>query len=79
MSHLGLWRLGGFIVPILFGALMDLTGIRSSVFMLLHGVVWVSLLWMLYRTEVRGAEIIGSKTKAFRLRGRPPQSNQGKP
>ncbi len=44
--------LGGFLMPILFGALVDLTGIRSSAFMLMFGVVWVSLMWM-YWTEVR--------------------------
>ncbi len=44
--------LGGFVLPIMFGALLDLTGIRSSAFMLLYGVVWVSLIWM-YFTEVR--------------------------
>ena len=44
--------MGGFILPIVFGALVDLTGIRSSAFMMLFGVVWVSLMWM-YFTEVR--------------------------
>lgn len=44
--------LGGFLMPIMFGALVDLTGIRSSAFMLMFGVVWVSLMWM-YFTEVR--------------------------
>ncbi|MBS3935864.1 MAG: NarK/NasA family nitrate transporter [Sulfuritalea sp.] len=44
--------LGGFLLPIMFGALTDLTGIRSSAFMLMYGVVWVSLIWM-YTTEVR--------------------------
>jgi NNP family nitrate/nitrite transporter-like MFS transporter len=50
--------LGGFILPIMFGALVDLTGVRSSAFMLMFGVVWVSLMWM-YFTEVRpmGAEL----------------------
>ncbi|MCV4600502.1 hypothetical protein OFC63_31235, partial [Escherichia coli] len=28
--------LGGFILPIMFGALLDITGIRSSAFMLLY-------------------------------------------
>jgi len=51
--------LGGFILPILFGALMDLTGIRSSAFMLMYGIVWVSLIWM-YWTEVRRGELMGS-------------------
>ena len=50
--------LGGFILPILFGVLMDLTGIRSSAFMLMYGVVWVSLIWM-YWTEVRKTEVMG--------------------
>lgn len=51
--------LGGFILPILFGMLMDWTGIRSSAFMLMYGVVWVSLIWM-YFTEVRRTEVMGS-------------------
>ncbi|WP_088706393.1 MFS transporter [Noviherbaspirillum denitrificans] len=38
--------LGGFILPIMFGALVDLTGVRSSAFMLLYGTVCVSLVWM---------------------------------
>ena len=38
--------LGGFILPIMFGAIVDLTGIRSSSFMLLYGTVCVSLIWM---------------------------------
>ena len=49
--------LGGFVLPIMFGALQDITGIRSSAFMLLYGVVWVSLIWM-YRTEVRQADFM---------------------
>ncbi|GGC06429.1 nitrite extrusion protein [Pseudoduganella buxea] len=38
--------LGGFVLPIMFGALLDLTGVRSSAFMLLYGTVCVSLVWM---------------------------------
>ena len=49
--------LGGFILPIMFGALLDFTGIRSSAFMLLYGVVWVSLIWM-YFTEVRRTNVM---------------------
>ncbi len=52
--------MGGFILPILFGALMDLTGVRSSAFMLMYGVVWVSLIWM-YWTEVRKADYMGGQ------------------
>ena len=60
--------LGGFVLPIMFGALMDLTGIRSSAFMLMYGVVWVSLIWM-YWTEVRRAELMGTNAQAFSLNG----------
>jgi NNP family nitrate/nitrite transporter-like MFS transporter len=49
--------MGGFLLPIMFGALMDLTGLRSSAFMLMYGVVWVSLIWM-YWTEVRAKEYL---------------------
>ncbi len=58
--------LGGFVLPILFGALMDLTGIRSSAFMLMYGVVWVSLVWM-YWTEVRRGELMGKNAVLFQL------------
>lgn len=38
--------MGGFLLPIMFGALEDWTGIRSTSFMLLYGTVCVSLIWM---------------------------------
>jgi NNP family nitrate/nitrite transporter-like MFS transporter len=44
--------LGGFLMPIIFGVLLDLTGVRTSAFMLMFGIIWVSLIWM-YWTEVR--------------------------
>jgi NNP family nitrate/nitrite transporter-like MFS transporter len=43
--------MGGFLLPIMFGALVDITGVRSSIFMLLFGVTFVSLIWM-YWTEI---------------------------
>lgn len=43
--------MGGFLLPILFGMLVDLTGINSVIFMLLWGVTLVSLVWM-YWTEI---------------------------
>jgi MFS transporter, NNP family, nitrate/nitrite transporter len=46
--------LGGFLLPIMFGALVDYTGVRSSIFMLLFGVTTVSLIWMWW-TERRPA------------------------
>ncbi len=50
--------LGGFILPIMFGALLDLTGVRSTAFMLMYGVVFVSLIWM-YHTEVATRDVVG--------------------
>jgi NNP family nitrate/nitrite transporter-like MFS transporter len=58
--------LGGFVLPIMFGALMDFTGIRSSAFMLMYGVVWVSLIWM-YWTEVRRSRLMGREATPFSL------------
>jgi len=55
--------LGGFVLPIMFGLLLDFTGIRSSAFMLMYGVVWVSLIWM-YWTEVRHTEVMGVHSPA---------------
>ena len=46
----------------------DLTGIRSSAFMLMYGVVWVSLIWM-YWTEVRRSELMGRNAREFALNG----------
>jgi MFS transporter, NNP family, nitrate/nitrite transporter len=54
--------LGGFILPIMFGALVDLTAVRSSAFMLLFGIVWVSLMWM-YFTEVRPLDVARQKLR----------------
>ena len=62
--------MGGFILPILFGALMDLTGVRSSAFMLMYGVVWVSLIWM-YWTEVRRTPVMGGGAPASPLASAP--------
>jgi len=50
---------GGFLLPLMFGAMADLLQIRSSCFMLLYGVVWVSLIVM-YVAEVRKVEISGA-------------------
>jgi NNP family nitrate/nitrite transporter-like MFS transporter len=52
--------MGGFLLPIMFGALVDLTGVRSSCFMLMYGIVWVSLIWM-YWTEVRSLDLMGKR------------------
>jgi NNP family nitrate/nitrite transporter-like MFS transporter len=51
--------LGSFLLPILFGALLDVLGINSSRFMLLYGIVWVSLI-LIYITEVRRSPPLGA-------------------
>jgi NNP family nitrate/nitrite transporter-like MFS transporter len=38
--------LGGFVLPIAFGVLNDLTGVWTSCFALLFGIVLVALVWM---------------------------------
>ena len=49
---------GGFLLPIIFGAILDMFGVNSSCFMLLYGIVWVSLT-LNYLTEVRRAPVMG--------------------
>lgn len=39
--------LGGFVLPIVFGALVDITGVRSSAFMFLFAMTCVSIVLML--------------------------------
>jgi NNP family nitrate/nitrite transporter-like MFS transporter len=56
--------LGGFLLPIMFGVLVDFTGVNSSIFMLMWGITLVSLIWM-YWTEIvpqrtRGAAAQGA-------------------
>lgn len=50
--------LGGFLLPIMFGGLLDWLGFNSSIFMLLYGIVAVSLM-LSYMTEVRRAPVMG--------------------
>ncbi|QNI02931.1 NarK/NasA family nitrate transporter [Halomonas sp. SH5A2] len=38
--------LGGFLLPIMFGALVDLTGVATTVWMLCFSVTLVSIIWM---------------------------------
>ena len=66
--------MGGFVLPIMFGALQDFTGIRSSAFMLLYAIVWVSLIWM-YWTEVRRTEVMGLRSPASPLAAHAPATS----
>jgi NNP family nitrate/nitrite transporter-like MFS transporter len=52
--------LGGFLLPIMFGAVLDWLRINSSCFMLLYGIVAVSLV-LNYITEVRRLPVMGEK------------------
>ncbi len=56
--------LGGFLLPILFGVLLDRTGLNSSCFMLLYGITWVSLI-LIYITKVRRIPVMrGSRLRS---------------
>jgi NNP family nitrate/nitrite transporter-like MFS transporter len=54
--------LGGFLLPIIFGTVLDWLGISSSCFMFLYGVVWVSLI-LNYITEVKRLPVMGETVK----------------
>ncbi len=57
--------LAGFLLPVIWGAILDLLRIRSSCFMLLYGVVWVSLI-LIYFTEVRRYDLVERSGAAAR-------------
>ncbi len=57
--------LGGFLLPIMFGAILDWIGVNSSCFMLLYGIVAVSLM-LNYVTEVRRAPVMGEDVSSGR-------------
>jgi NNP family nitrate/nitrite transporter-like MFS transporter len=57
--------LGGFLLPIMFGAILDRLGVNSSCFMLLYGIMWVSLT-LNYLTEVRRAPVMGEPTEEIK-------------
>ncbi len=56
--------LGGFLLPIMFGALVDITGVNSSIFMLLWGITLVSLVWMYWTEIVPARRANGNRAKA---------------
>jgi NNP family nitrate/nitrite transporter-like MFS transporter len=63
--------LGGFVLPILFGVILDWLGINSSCFMFLYGVVWVSLI-LNYTTEVQRLPVMGEPIAVRSPAGRTP-------
>lgn len=52
---------GGFLLPILFGMLLDFFRVRTTCFMFLYGIVWVSLI-LIYLSEVRRTPVAGRVT-----------------
>src|SRR5690606_32166212 len=57
--------LGGFVLPIAFGVLNDLTGIWTSCFMLLFLIVSGSLLWMHFAIRQMEREAVGTELEAL--------------
>lgn len=57
--------LGGFLLPVMFGAILDHIPVNSSCFMLLYGIVAVSLM-LNYLTEVRRVPVMGVRSGALR-------------
>jgi len=57
--------LGGFVLPILFGVLNDLTGLWTSCFMALFLVVLVSMIWMAVSIRQMERAAVGEKLAAL--------------
>jgi NNP family nitrate/nitrite transporter-like MFS transporter len=57
--------LGGFLLPIMFGAILDWIAISSSCFMLMYGIVSVSLA-LYYLTEIRRYPLLGEDADEIR-------------
>ena len=57
--------LGGFVLPILFGVMNDLTGIWTSCFMLLFAIVGVALLWMHFAILRMERRALGKELKSL--------------
>ncbi|MHA1600165.1 MAG: nitrate/nitrite transporter [Alphaproteobacteria bacterium] len=57
--------LGGFILPITFGVMNDLTGIWTSCFMLLFVIVTVALLWMHFSIRAMEKRAFGKELDAL--------------
>jgi len=59
--------LGGFLLPIMFGVLIDYTGVNSVIFMLLYGATAVSLIWMYFTfgKEKKDSNILQARADAL--------------
>jgi NNP family nitrate/nitrite transporter-like MFS transporter len=59
--------LGGFLLPIMFGTILEIFRFNSSCFMLLYGIIAVSLL-LNYLTEVRKLPVMGERMQTVASR-----------
>ncbi len=57
--------LGGFVLPIMFGVMLDLTGVWTSCFMLLFGLIIVATVWMHFAILVMEREARETKLEAL--------------
>ena len=57
--------LGGFVLPILFGVMNDLTGIWTSSFMLLFAIAAISLAWMHFAIRRMETKALGGELDAL--------------
>ncbi len=57
--------LGGFVMPIMFGVLLDLTGVWTSCFMLLFAVVATALVWMHFSIRAMERAALPDELKAL--------------
>ena len=55
--------LGGFVLPIMFGVMNDLTGIATGIFMLLFGLVAATVIWMHMAIRQMEREVAGGILK----------------
>ena len=55
--------LGGFVLPIMFGVMNDLTGISTTIFMLLFGLVAATVIWMHISIRQMEREVAGGILK----------------
>jgi NNP family nitrate/nitrite transporter-like MFS transporter len=70
--------LGGFILPIVFGLLNDLTGIWTSCFMLFFLVVSASLIWMHFAIRHMERQAAGKTLDALAPTARNAADTRGK-
>jgi len=71
--------MGGFILPICFGIMNDLTGIFTSCFMLLFAITAITLTWMHISILIMEKDIVKSKffPELNKAKSQDPQKQKG--